>query len=390
MALAWKDWLKQSVSAGGAGALTLGAASSGYQAFGAGDDGKLFPYSIQDGTAWETGYGTYTNSGTSFARTARTASSTGSALTVSTSAFLWVDLVSNIAASMLIGAQGVRPGGHLTLTTGVPVTTSDVTGATSVFYTPYVSNVVSLWDGNLWMPVEFTEQTLALGTMTAGIGYDVFAFLNAGALNIEKLAWTSGTARATAVTLQDGRYCKSGDKTRLLVGSFYALTTTTTEDSAGGTTTQVGGKRLLWNMYNRVMRDAKVIDTTDSWAYTTNTIRQANGATGNKVETFVGLAEDGIEARALGIVFLTNNSSNAAKVGVGVNSTTAFSGHVQGGYTSNASMYAPVSGSLAQVPSLGYSYYAWCEKGGDGSTSTFLGDNAGDSQQAGLVARLMM
>ena len=75
--LTWKDWQKQTVSAGGTGALTLGAAVSGFQAFGAGDDGKTFPYSIQDGTAWETGRGTYTHSGTSFARTSRTASSTG-------------------------------------------------------------------------------------------------------------------------------------------------------------------------------------------------------------------------------------------------------------------------------------------------------------------------
>jgi hypothetical protein len=96
MALNYKDRLKQAVSAGGSGALTLGAAASGSQAFAAGDDGKLFPYVIEDGTAWETGYGTYTHSGTSFARTTRTASSTGSALTVTTSAYVLVDVIADL------------------------------------------------------------------------------------------------------------------------------------------------------------------------------------------------------------------------------------------------------------------------------------------------------
>lgn len=388
--LSFKDWVKHAVSSGGSGALTLGSASSGYQAFAAGDDAKLFPYSIQDGTAWETGYGTYTHSGTSFARTARTASSTGSALTVSTSAFLWVDLVSNIASGMMIGAQGVRPGGRLTLTSGVPVTTSDVTGATSVYYTPYLSNVISLWDGNLWIPVEFTEQTLALGTVITLTPYDVFGFLSSGTLAIEKLVWTNGTTRATAITLQDGRYCKSGDKTRLYLGTFYTSSTTTTEDSGGGVTTQVGGNRLLFNMYNRVRRAARVIDTTDSWSYTTDTIRSANGSIANRVYAFMGLVEDTVEVRALGIVFLNSNSSNAAKVGVGINATNAFSGFVQGGYTNNAQMYAPVTGTYIGLPTLGLSYYQWCEKGGDGTACVFLGDNGADSQQAGLAGVFLM
>ena len=44
MPLTWKDRVKHTVSAGGSGALTLGSASSGYQAFAAGDDAKLFAY----------------------------------------------------------------------------------------------------------------------------------------------------------------------------------------------------------------------------------------------------------------------------------------------------------------------------------------------------------
>lgn len=289
MALSWLDWVKQAVSAGGTGALTLGAAASGYAAFGSGDNGKLFPYSIVDGTAWETGLGTYTHAGTSFARTSRTASSTGSALNVTTSAFVMVDMMSTTASAAYIGGVGTQPGGRLTLSTGVPVTTADVTGATTIYYTPYLSNVITLWDGNAWLSVEFAEVSLALGTITSGRPYDVFGFLSSGALSTELLAWTSDTARATAITIQDGRYCKSGDKTRLYLGTFRTTGTTTTEDSLNN--------RYVFNMYNRVLRMGYITDSPVAFSYSTSTWRAWNGYTfGSNPTKFcnfiVGLLED--------------------------------------------------------------------------------------------------
>lgn len=389
MPLTWKDRIKHAVSAGGTGALTLGAASSGYQAFAAGDNAKLFAYVIEDGTAWETGYGTYTHSGTSFARTSRTASSTGSALTVSTSAFVFVDIVSSIAEGMDLAAQSVAPGGRLTLESGVPVSTTDQTAKTTIYYTPYTHNIVTLWDGNRWQPVVFAETSLALGTITNGKNYDVFGYLSAGALALEMLVWTSDTARATAVTLQDGRYCKSGDKTRLLLGTFRTTSTTTTEDSAGGSTSQAGGKRFVWNMYNRVRRALQVIDTTNSWSYTTDTWRVADGATApaNCVEILQGLAEDSVTAQTHCTVGLSNNSARAAKSGVGISASTP-TGLVAGGYCFTGVLNCYVSGLYRGIPGVGYYYLAWLEKGADGN-STFDGDDGGDGRQGGLQAEVM-
>lgn len=276
------------------------------------------------------------------------------------------------------------PGGRLTLTSGLPVTTSDVTGATSVYYTPYLHNNIALWDGTYWNLITFTEKTLALGTVTSGLPYDVFGYLSSGALALEKLAWTNGNTRATGISLQDGRYCKTGDKTRLYLGTFYTTSTSATESSKGGSTSQVGGKRFIWNMYNRVAFPIAVIDTTNSWAYTTNTVRQANGAAGNKIEFVLGLSQEQIEATVYGVVYLLGNLSNAAKVGVGVDVTNAFSGMVQGGFNAaGTGVYAPVTGAYREQLAAGYHYLAWCEKGAD-TTSTFLGDNNGDGQQAGL------
>ena len=292
------------------------------------------------------------------------------------------------AETFLLTRVAITPGGRLTLTTALPVTTADVTGATSVYYTPYVHNLITLWTGSYWSSVVFTQVTLALGVVTAALPYDIYGYLSAGALAVEKLAWTNGTTRATAISLQDGRYCKTGDKTRLYLGTIYTTSTSATEDSGGGATSQVGGKRFVWNMYNQVPRAAAVIEGTNTWSYTTNTVRQANGAAGNKVEFVLGLPTL-VEASVYGIVYILGGTL-AAKVGVGVDSTSAFSGVRQGGYNFNVGgLYAPVSGAYKGILAAGYHYLAWCEKGGD-STSTFIGDNSGDDQQSGMYATAMI
>ncbi len=373
---------------GTAGALTVSAAESGpFRTLGAAHDGLVFDVAITDGSAWEVRRGcTYTHGSTSLSRGTLEDSSTGSAIALTSSAKVMITATAQRDTLVERLMRAARPGGRLTLTSGTPVTTSDVTGATTIYYTPHVHDTVVLWDGASWVPTTFTETSHALGAVTSGANYDVFGFLSGDSLALEKLVWTNDTTRATAVTLQDGRYCKSGDKTRLYLGTFRTTSTTATEDSGGGTATQVGGKRFVWNMYNRVNRALRVIDTADSWSYTTDTIRQANGATGNKVEYVCGIAEDPVYAFVHGIAFLTGNTARAAKIGVGVDSTSSFSGTRQGGYVNTGSMYAPVQGAYRGIPGVGYHYLAWVERGADG-TCVFLGDNGETAgQQAGLIA----
>jgi hypothetical protein len=295
----------------------------------------------------------------------------------------------NLTLARLFGQAGIVPGGRLTLTSGTPITTADVTGASTLYYTPHLHDRIRIYDGTRWMVYQFTERSLALSGLTAGGNYDVFIYDNAGTLTLELgAAWTNNTTRSAALTTQDGVTVKSGATTRLWLGTLRATSATTTEDSGGGSTTNVGGKRFVWNAYNRVRKFASVIDTTASWSYTTDTIRQARATAGNKVEYVCGAVADAIIAQACGIAFLQTNSARAAKVGVGVDSTTAFSGMVQGGYSANSGgIYAPVIGSYAGFPGLGYHYLSWNEKGAD-STSTFLGNNGGDSQQSGLFAEV--
>lgn len=272
--------------------------------------------------------------------------------------------------------------GRLTLTSGTPVTTSDVTAASSIYFTPYNGQCVSIYDGTRWRMYVFTELTLALGTLTSGLPYDVFIYDNAGTLTLESLAWTNGTTRATALALQNGVLCKTGALTRRYLGTFYTTSTTQTEDSEGGVTTQVGGKRFVWNMYNRVLRPITVMDTANSWTTTSTAFRQANGATGNKVEFVIGWNDQAVEAICPSNQYASNGSS-----GIGIDSTSTNSAKLFGEHYQAVGAYSVAVNHTAYYrgfPAVGYHYLAWLEHVTSG-TGTFLGDDGGGSQQ-GLTA----
>lgn len=265
--------------------------------------------------------------------------------------------------------------GRLTLTTAVPVTTADVTGATTIYFTPYGGNCIALYDGaNGWKTITFSETSLALGTLTSGLPYDVFGFLNGSTLNTELLAWTNGTTRATALTLQDGVLSKTGALTRRYLGTFYTTSTTQTEDSAA--------KRFVWNYAQRVPRALYRVESTASWGYNTTTIRQANGSTANQVAVIVGFAEDALHVAVVGMQQYSAGNAAAGNTGIGVDSVTAFStaqlqmatmySTVLGGSTEYYSTYASYEG----IPSVGFHYYAMLEVAA-GATTTFYGTQNG-------------
>jgi hypothetical protein len=88
----------------GTGTATLGSAIAGFQAFAAAGatDGKVYPYEIRDGDAWELGWGTYTSSGTTLTRSL-ISSSTGSLLNLSGNAV--VSVVAHAESLRFMGAR---------------------------------------------------------------------------------------------------------------------------------------------------------------------------------------------------------------------------------------------------------------------------------------------
>lgn len=257
-------------------------------------------------------------------------------------------------------SQSYIPGGRLTLESGVPVSTTDQTAKTTIYYTPYIHNLINLWDGANWAPTEFTETSLALGTITSAKPYDVFGYLSAGALVLELLAWTNDTTRATAVTLQDGRYCKSGDKTRLLLGTFYTTSTTTTADAEA--------TRYLCNVYNTVAKKlAMAVTGTYTHTYTTATWREWNNGTGVTRMQFVV----SVPASAVPASVLANLSGSVAAHGYfnlqvdGTDGSVCMTSTNYGGYGNSI---VPVGVGVLASPGPGKHYATVVEYGYSGTT----------------------
>ena len=212
-------------------------------------------------------------------------------------------------------------GGRLTLQTGVGVPTSDQTAKTTIYYTPFDHGMIGLYDGTNWIPREFTEKSLALGTLVSGKNYDVFAVSIADVISIEALAWTSDSARATALVAVDGVLCKTGSTDRRYVGTFRTTTTTTTEDSEA--------KRFVYNANNRVPRSMLgTLGYADDNAVATftflslNVFAPLNGGTGNKCEWINGLTETVFLS---GAALYSAGAGSYVMVGVGIDTTTGAS-----------------------------------------------------------------
>lgn len=257
--------------------------------------------------------------------------------------------------------------GRLTLETGVPVSTSDQTAKTTMYFTPYKGNRVALYDGSAWDIYTFTEKSLALGTLTGSLPYDVFLYNNSGTLTLEFTAWSSATARATALTTQDGVYVKSGSTTRRYLGTFYTASTTTTEDSAA--------KRYVWNYYNRVPRTLQKTEATVTWAYTTATFRQANASTANQVDMVVGVAEVPVEVQVVGCANNSTGGINFA-VSIGEDGTSTVTGVLMGIAAPAANINGGVYAFLKKYPAVGRHYYTWLEYSLATGTTTWQGASA--------------
>lgn len=266
--------------------------------------------------------------------------------TGSVSTAAWTAINSTTAAAVILTPQG-----YLTPTSGTPIITSDVTAATALLYTPYVGNLVPIYNGSAFIPTVFTELTLTLvASHAASQIYDIYVFNNSGAITIVSgPAWSSATAGScargatAAITKLNGIWVnnlsitgRNGATTYTIGANLATYVGSMFMDGTNGQISFYRGygqsrKWAAWNAYNRAPIYLKAGDATASWTYGTATIRPSNNATANSLTTFTGLAEETIDLRfGQEIQFNSDGSSNGAvgniRLGIGVNVTNAFSG----------------------------------------------------------------
>lgn len=246
-------------------------------------------------------------------------------------------------ALALVKAPGVLspPGGRLTLTQGQPVMTTDSTFTSSIYYFPYITNTIPIYNGSQFINQTFSSLALVATTsqQLASTVYDVYAAtLSSQTLAIGfSPAWTSVIARgsgagttqiaqingiwtnAQTVTLTNAATIYSG----IPVGQATLLGTVAFSSSAALTAMQynptavAGGNNNflgVFNSYNRVPIIARSLDSTSTWTYATSTWRQANNSSGNAI-TFV----DGLQVSSVDVEYFVNaTTGNNIDAGVGV------------------------------------------------------------------------
>jgi len=276
---------------------------------------------------------------------------------------------------------GIMQDFRLTLTSATPVTTADVTAATTLYLSPLTGNRCTVLDANgLATTLSSAEISIAVPNTSSQV-YDVWVFSNSGVLALELLAWTNDTTRATAISRTTGVLTKTGDPTRRYVGSFRTTTVAgQTEDSVA--------KRYVWNYSNRVPRVMRVKEATDTWTYN-GVFRQANGAAANQLDFVLGVAEVPVEAQVVATV-----SGNATGfpmwVSIGEDSTTTADANTlaSASYTLNAGIGTTLQAQLKKYPAVGRHTWVWLEKA-SAATVTWYGDNASDGTQSGIHGTIL-
>lgn len=339
-------------------------------------------------------------------------------------------------------------GGRLTGSTGVPVTTADVTGIATLYYTPYLHDKISLYDGTRWKKLTFAETSISLSGLIKGVMYDIFGYDNSGTFALEALAWkkvtatnsptagasktinladTSGLVIGMEVTVRDGSNSEVTNITAVVastsitvdnLANSYTLpdvygyptrATAVTQQNgvyvkSGATTRRLLGsirisrgttgqtedsatERLIGNLINRVRKSLTCFDGTDSWTYN-GVLRAANNS------VVYGTARVGVvspvgdtRVDAVNHNYMSASSNNVASGDIGVDSTTVGSSQTYGGTRTTNAQALPVDSWYSGALALGNHYLQRLE-GSSAATTTWYGDNASTLLKCGLLANV--
>ncbi len=268
---------------------------------------------------------------------------------------------------------------RLTLETGVCVSTSDQSAKGTLYFTPGCGrqgNTFSTYDSSVWTSHASAEISLSL-TATSGKNYDVFVDYSGSVLELSlSAAWTDDTTRANALGAQDGVVVLGSDHSKRWVGTIRASATNQTSDT--------NAKRYVWNAVNRAQRSWAVYETTASWTYNVNTLRQANGSSANQVDAVFGAA-DMVATIQVQVAFdFPASTAQSYAAGIGQDGITALA--QTAAYAQSPSVTGNDSASLyPQVvitPAIGRHYYTWLEITGttNGNVTVYSGSSGVGTQ----------
>ncbi|OQA77154.1 MAG: hypothetical protein BWY31_04533 [Lentisphaerae bacterium ADurb.Bin242] len=172
--------------------------------------------------------------------------------------------------------------GRLTLESGSPVSFTDQTAKTDLYFTPCNGNQIAIHDGEEWKLRSFSELHKSLTGTTANTNYDVFVWDNSGTLELELVPWANNTTRSTAIALQDGIYVKSGALKYRYLGTIRTSSTAgQSEDSTS--------HRFIWNYYNQITLEASISQSI-TYGYTVAAWRESYGGSGmTRAEIVTGM-----------------------------------------------------------------------------------------------------
>ncbi len=297
-------------------------------------------------------------------------------------------------------AEIIPPQGRLTLSSGNPVVASisGVSGSTAIYYTPYVGNILPIYNGTGFTRTQFSELTNTTTDATknpaavaASKNYDLFVWNDSGNIRLSRgPAWSADNGRGTGagttelqrvsgiwtnkVAITNGPGAGLGT----YVGTVRSNASSTIDFFYGGSAS--GGSQALlmvWNAYNRVLTTARTSDNGASYTYATGTQRVARASTGNGILFVVGLQEDAIHAAYTGTITTGAGAGNQGRCGIAVNQSNSEFGVLQAVRAATAvattgSFHASYNGFLSSGTGLflGSNFINAIELA-DGSTSTF-------------------
>jgi len=347
----------------GTGTLTLGSAATGYLSFSAAgvQVNDVVTYSISDGTNREVGTGLY--NGTTLTRN----------VIVSTNSNTPISLSGSAQISIVEGGDDVLDSFgsqcRLTYATGVPVmnistVTLPVLSSGNVYLTPYVGNLVPIFNGIKWSMEPVISDLVMNGADTtinpppAVIGgqlYDFFVWMKNGTLCLTRQQWSGQFTRSVGLSRLNGIEVNNAAITNgppqyqgTYVGSAFTGASANfrwdpTPPAANGGAAIV---MSLWNRYNRIRQIGYAVDNGAAYTYNSNAWRAIRGSGAMYFNFMNGQSIDVIEAHFWDEIVLGAGGGNTGYNGLGLDATTSQAGHGNAMWKTNYQSTNPCAYSL--------------------------------------------